>query len=133
MPNWIANLFRAKDSDLRHLSRDGTQFDLRPRDVLGNMEFLRDGERVELARALIDAENQRNRRTSVTKNLIVIGSIAAFFAVVGLLMLFAPAGNESGATQINLLGLFKVSTQTAGVGLLGVAATVAIYGRGLSL
>lgn len=110
------------------LKKDEDTFELRPKDILGDVDTLQDGQKVELAKALMKLEDNKDGRRHMHKNLIVIGVTAVAFAAIGLFMLMVTGDNGAGATEIDLLGLFAVSTQAIGVALLAVAAAVAIFG-----
>ncbi|MEO9899115.1 MAG: hypothetical protein ABJF05_22280 [Paracoccaceae bacterium] len=117
-----------KRPKLSELQKEEESFQISPKDILGDVETLKDGQRVELTKALMELEDNKDGRRHVHKNLIVISVTAIAFAVIGLFMLMVTGDEGTGTTEIDLLGLFTVSTQAIGVALLAVAAAVAIFG-----
>lgn len=124
---FAVRIFRKKTT-LSKFKKGDDPFDLRPKDILGDLDTLQDGQKVELAKALVKLKDNNHGRRYMHKNLIVIGSTSVAFAVIGLFMLMVTGDDGTGATEIDLLGFFTVSTQAIGVALLAVAAAVAIFG-----
>ncbi|WP_299971183.1 hypothetical protein [uncultured Roseobacter sp.] len=122
MPIW------KRKTRFSELKKAEDAFELQPKDILGDVDTLQDGQKVELAKALMTLEDNKDGRRHMHKNLIVIGVTAVAFAAIGLFMLMVTGDNGAAATEIDLLGLFTVSTQAIGVALLAVAAAVAIFG-----